>query len=260
MLLILSKLLTTLLNPVGAALLLLACGLLFTFVWRKARAAAVFFACAFAVLLVFSLPITEHLLLRGLEGRYRPQSEYGQASAVVLLGGFTRGRIPPRLFAETTIDANRAFGAVRVWRQGAAPKMMLTGGLLDWTTEESISEADNMLEILSGFFGIDSADVLLDGRAQNTRDNARYTREALEAAGLGLDIILVTSAYHTPRAVAVFEKAGFKVTPAPAGYIANSVFSRKPLLWLPGASSLFSSSIALHEYIGLAAYRAAGWI
>jgi uncharacterized SAM-binding protein YcdF (DUF218 family) len=257
---ILSKLLVTVLNPAGLALALFACGLAFTFVWRRARLSAALFACGFAVLLVFSLPVTGHILIRGLEGRYEPQREYGPASAAVLLGGFTVGKIPPRLYVETNINANRVFGAMRVWRQGQVSKMVLTGGLLEWTTNEFVPEAASMFELLHEHFGVDSADVILESRAQNTRDNARYTREALTEAGLGLDIILVTSAYHAPRAVAVFEKAGFKVTPAPAGYLTDSELSRKPLVWLPDASSLYVSSIALREYMGLAVYKVLGWI
>ena len=257
---ILSKLLVTVVNPVGLTLLFLACGMLFTFVWRKARVAAVFFIGGFALLFAFSLPVTAHFLMRGLEGRYEPRTEYDPASAVVLLGGFTRGNVPPRLYVETNINANRAFGAMRIWKQGAASKMVLTGGLLELTTSGEVSEAVCMFDLLSEHFGMDSADVIFEGMSQNTRDNARYTREALTAAGLGLDIILVTSAYHMPRSVAVFEKAGFTVTPAPIGFFADSNFSIKPLMWLPGTAPVFESSIALREYLGMAVYKALGWI
>jgi uncharacterized SAM-binding protein YcdF (DUF218 family) len=256
----LSMLFVAVFSPVGLALALLVCGFVFTFAWRKTRLAAAFNAVAFALLLAFSLPPAAHSLLRGLEGRYGPRREYGQASALVLLGGFTKGRVPPRLYAETNFDANRAFGAMRVWRQGVAPKMVLTGGLLEWTTNESVSEAASMFELLREHFGVDSAGVIFEEMSKNTKENAQYTREALTAAGLGLDIILVTSAYHMPRAAAVFEKAGFTVTPAPVGYLADSMLSHKPSAWLPSVRALFESSIALREYTGMAVYKIAGWI
>jgi len=260
MLVILSKLLLTLLNPVGFALALLACGLIFTFIWRKERLSAVFFVGGFTILFAFSLPITAHFLMRGLEGRYEPRLEYGSASAVVLLGGFTRGKVPPRLYVETNMNANRAFGAMRVWRRGLVSKMVLTGGQLEWATDQVVSEAQTMFDLLSEHFGVDSADVIFESMSQNTMDNAKYTREALTAVGLGLDVILVTSAYHMPRSVAVFKKAGFSVTPAPIGYFSDKKFSRKPIMWLPGATPLFESSIALREYLGMVVYKALGWI
>jgi len=258
---ILSKILLTLVNPVGFTLLLLVGGMFFLLVSRKTRTAVVLFVCSFAVLLAFSMPITAHFLMRGLEGRYDPQSVYDRpVSAVVLLGGFTRGKVPPRLYAETNMDANRAFGAMRVWRQGVASKLVLTGGLLELTTDEVVPEARTMFDLLSEHFGVDSADVIIESRAQNTKDNAVYTREALTEAGLDLDVVLVTSAYHMPRAAAAFEKAGFTVTPAPTGFFADKDFSRKPFKWLPSVASLFESTIALREYLGMAVYKAAGWI
>jgi len=257
---ILSKMLMTLFNPVGLTLALWALGFLFMFVRRKTRLSTVFFVIGFTVLFAFSLPVTAHFLMRGLEGRYEPRLEYGSASSVVLLGGFTRGKVPPRLYAETNMNANRVFGAMRVWRRGQASKMVLTGGQLEWTTNEAVSEAAVMFDLISEHFGVDSSDVIFESKAQNTRDNAVYTREALTEAGLGLDIILVTSAYHMPRSAAVFKKAGFAVTPAPIGYFSDKYLSRKPLMWLPGAAPLFESSIALREYMGMAVYKAAGWI
>ncbi len=139
-------------------------------------------------------------------------------------------------------------------------KIVMTGGLLEWTTDEAVPEARSMFDLMSEHFGVDSADVILDSMAQNTRDNAVYTREALEAEGLELDIVLVTSAYHMPRSVAVFEKAGFMVAPAPIGYFADKEFSQKPIRWLPTVTSLLESTIALREYLGMVVYKVAGWI
>jgi uncharacterized SAM-binding protein YcdF (DUF218 family) len=257
---IFSKILMTVVNPVGLTLLFMACGVFFSLALRKLRLATAFFFVGFAILLASSMPITAHCLMRGLEGRYEPMNVYDTASAVVLLGGFTRGKIPPRLYPETNMDANRAFGAMRVWKQGVASKMVLTGGLLEWTTDELVPEASSMFDLMGEHFSVDSADVILESMAQNTKDNAVYTREALMAAGLGLDIILVTSAYHMPRSVAVFEKAGFTVAPAPTGYFADKNFSRNPLRWLPSAAALFESTVALREYLGMAVYKIMGWI
>jgi len=264
MLLIISKALSIFLDPAALALILLTVGIVLAFVLRRSRMPAVALVLGgFGVLLVFSSPVTSHFLLRGLEGQYAPSAEYGPASAVVLLGGFTTGKIPPRIHVETNYAANRVFNAVRVLRQqggaGAVP-LVLTGGLLDWINDERVPEASSMFELVNEFFGLDSSDVIIESKAQNTRENALYTKRALEAAGIGGDIILVTNACHMPRSVAVFRKAGFTVTPAPTGYFKNNFVSGKPLTWLPNADALFESSVALHEYGGLAVYKIMGWI
>jgi uncharacterized SAM-binding protein YcdF (DUF218 family) len=261
MLFVISKILAVLIDPVGLTLVFFAAGAAVAFFTRKTKISASLFICGFATIAAFSSPITAHFLMRGLEGQYVPARAYPPADAVVLLGGFTVGRVPPRIHVETNYSANRAFNAVRVYRQSGSPKMVLTGGVVGLISEDVQPEANTMFELLNEHFGIDSSDVVLERRSRNTRENAVYTKELLEDAGLGTDIILVTSAFHMPRSAAVFKKAGFSaVTPAPAGYFQNSAISRKPLTWMPSSTALFVSSIALREYVGIVSYRIMGWI
>jgi uncharacterized SAM-binding protein YcdF (DUF218 family) len=260
MFMIISKILGGLLDPVGLTLLILAAGVFFAVVLRRARAALAFFVCGFSFLLIFSSPLAAYFLMRGLEGQYSPSLEYGAASAVVLLGGSTVGKVPPRVHVETNHAFNRILKAVRVYRDSGSPRLVLTGGIVDYITDEKVPEADAMFELLNQMFGIDTAGVIIENRSKNTRQNAVYTKQAMEDAGLGSDIILVTSAYHMPRSAAVFRKAGFSVTPAPTGYYKNDFPNSKPLAWMPSAGTLFESSIAIREYLGLAAYKAMGWI
>jgi uncharacterized SAM-binding protein YcdF (DUF218 family) len=138
--------------------------------------------------------------------------------------------------------------------------MVLTGGLVDIISDGVIPEADNMFEILNELFGIDTAEVIIENKSKNTRENALYTKKAMDEAGLESNIILVTSAYHMPRSVAIFEKAGFYVIPAPTGFFANDFISAKPLRWLPSSGAMLDSSVALREYFGMIAYRIMGWI
>jgi len=257
----LSKVLAIPLDPVGLALMLLAAGFVCLYILKKGKPARILFISGSSVLLIFSLPVTTHILLRGLEGRYPPVPVYEQASAVVLLGGCTVGKIPPRIYVETNINADRFFHAIRVFRETYSPKLVLTGGLIEFTSNDTIPEAPAMFEFLNEFFGIDTADVILEYEARNTRENAVYAKMALEQAGFGTDIILVTNAYHMPRSVAIFKKAGFeRVIPAPTGYLENERLSLKPFAWLPNPMCLLKSSIALHEYYGLVVYRIMGWI
>ena len=260
MFLIISKVLSVLLDPAALALILLMAGIVMAFLRRSGTLAVVLFLCGFAVLLVFSSPITAHYLMRGLEKQYSPAVEYGPASAVVLLGGATVGKIPPRVHVETNHAGNRVFHAARVFKQSETPVLVLAGGLIELINDEHTPEADAMFELLNELFGIDTANVILDSRSQNTRENALYTRMVMKEAGLGNDIILVTSANHMPRSAAVFRKVGFTVTPAPTGYFENDYVSHKPLRWLPSSEALFKASIAFHEYGGILVYKILGWM
>jgi uncharacterized SAM-binding protein YcdF (DUF218 family) len=257
---IISKLASLIYDPVGLTLLILAASIFFVFFLRRTKIAVFFLICGFLSLLIFGSPAVSRLLMRGLESQYQPLHYYDPASAVVLLGGGTVGKIPPRIHVETNHAANRVIHAVRVFRQSESLRLVLTGGLLEWTTDESVPEARSIFELVNEMFRIKESDVILEDRSKNTRENAVFTKEAMENAGLGNDIILVTSAYHMPRSVAVFKKAGFEVTPAPTGYFKNSFASGKILTWLPNSSNLFDSSIALREYWGMMVYKMVGWI
>jgi len=255
-----SKILAVFIDPVGIMLAFFAVGALAAFFPRWVKMSAALFICGFAALVAFSSPLTAHVLLRGLEGQYLPAPEYAPADAVVFLGGATVGQIPPRIYPEINIAGNRVFNAVRVYRQTKSPKMVLTGGLTELISDEIVPEANTMFELLNEHFGIDTSDVLIENKSRNTRDNAVNTKQVMEEAGMGLNIILVTSAFHMPRAVGVFTKAGFTVTPSPTGYFKNSKFTDKPLNWLPCSKSLFESSIAIREYCGILSYKIMGWL
>jgi len=257
----LSKILAIPLDPVILALMLFAAGFVCLYLLKKGKPARVFFICGSSVFLIFSLPITNHVLLRGLEGRYPQVPIYEQASAVVLLGGGTVGKSLPRIYVETNINANRLIHAARVFRETYSSKLVLAGGTVDLISDDTIPEAYSMAELLNEVFRIDTADMILEYESRNTRENAVYTKMALELAGLGTDIILVTNAYHMPRSVAIFKKAGFeRVIPAPTGYFEHEKSRLTLLNWLPNPMCLVKSSIALHEYYGLAVYWIMGWI
>jgi uncharacterized SAM-binding protein YcdF (DUF218 family) len=66
-------------------------------------------------------------------------------------------------------------------------------------------------------------------------------------------IALVTDAWHMPRAIAAFERAGLTVTPAPTGFILP--VERDLLEWLPSANGLLASREVLREWLALAAGR-----
>jgi uncharacterized SAM-binding protein YcdF (DUF218 family) len=257
----LSKILAIPLDPVSLTLALLAVGFVCFYLLGKKKPAMVLFISGSSVLLFFSLPITSHVLLRGLEGRYPQVPIYEQVSAVVLLGGATVGKVPPRIYVEANNNSNRILHAARVFKETYSSRLVLTGGLIGFMSDDTIPEAYAMFELMNEIFNIDTADMILEYESRNTRENAKYTKMALEQAGFDTDIILVTNAYHMLRSVGIFKKAGFtRVIPAPAGYLENEKFTRKPLNWLPSPTCLVKSSIALHEYYGLVVYRIMGWI
>jgi len=105
--------------------------------------------------------------------------------------------------------------------------------------------------------GLLPADVLSTTRVRNTAEEAHAVAAMLPR---GSRVVLVTSAFHLPRSVRLFERQGLRVIPFPVDFQASGVWAGSPLAdplnWLPSAGGLESSSRALREAIGRTLYRA----
>ena len=118
------------------------------------------------------------------------------------------------------------------------------------------SEADASRVLLNAL-GVPQNLIVTESDSRNTRQNAIFT------AGLAADrgirsILLVTSAWHMPRAVAAFRQTALEVIPAATDY---TYMDPAPLILmiLPQAGGLALSTRALKEYLGLLVYRLRGW-
>jgi len=110
--------------------------------------------------------------------------------------------------------------------------------------------------------------IWLQDQSQNTYEDALYSAEMLHEKGI-TEIILVTSAMHMPRSVALFEKQGLHVIPAPTDFTITeknwqAQMQLKPDLLLlnliPNSSSLSLTTNVFKEYLGMTIYRLRGWM
>jgi uncharacterized SAM-binding protein YcdF (DUF218 family) len=116
-------------------------------------------------------------------------------------------------------------------------------------------EAPPLADLLAGClrdeFHVDT-ELWVEAESGTTWENAERSRALLAPRGIER-VLLVTHAFHMPRAVLAFEHAGFTVTPAPTGLRPRP----RPRLrdCVPSARALQQSALALHEWLGLAWYR-----
>lgn len=114
--------------------------------------------------------------------------------------------------------------------------------------------------IVKGYFisfGIPADRITLEESSKTTAENARFTAETIRP-GPGTQWILVTSAYHIPRAIGAFRKAGFNVIACPAGWRTQGWKDS----WLPESTAtenLRRVDVAIHEWMGLLTYRLSGY-
>lgn len=112
------------------------------------------------------------------------------AEVIVVLGAALRGsRLGPAL-------AERVEAGVAAWHGGLAPLLLMTGAL------EATAMRARAVEL-----GVPVERVLIEHSARTTRENALYCAEILRQRGLTRALV-VTQAYHRPRSVAAFRRAG----------------------------------------------------
>ncbi len=102
--------------------------------------------------------------------------------------------------------------------------------------------------------------LIIESKSKNTYENAIFTKKILDSLKIDGNFLLVTSAYHMPRSLAVFKKAGYKnLTP----YCVNrkSGLRRFTLdhLLLPNPDALFSWQFLIHEWVGYLTYKLKGY-
>jgi len=260
----LSKLLPLLVYPLGLACILLALALIFDKrrVWRRGMMIA-----ALALLWLGSNRWVSYGLARSLEWRHLPVQNTPQAEVIVVLGGGTESADPPRPMTEVNGAGDRVLYAARLYHQGVAPKILVSGGNLDFSTARGETPAEEMADLLA-LTNVPQDAIWLQSDSQNTYEDALYSTQILEKQGIE-EIILVTSALHMPRSLALFEKQGITVIPAPVDFTIteqNWENAFRPgvdefvIYLLPNASSLGLTTNVLKEYIGMLVYGLRGWL
>ncbi len=241
----LHKLLPLLLSPVVVVILLATWGAL-----RKRRGPVLL-----AVLLLYlaSMPMLSKQLIRQVEDGAVRQSAASQppADAVVVLSGMLMTVAASEGVATEWSDFDRFQGGVELYQAGRAPRLIFTAGAIPWRPQ-AIPEG-HYLKRFAERLGVPAANMLVSDLATNTEEEARAIRRLLPQASPR--ILLVTSAYHMPRAAQLFRQAGFDVHPYPVDFLDN-VEETTPMDFLPSAYHLRLTDIAVREMIGRLYYRA----
>lgn len=252
---ILSKFIGGLVSPLMLALLGGLLALLLA--WRGWRRAGIGLALlCLGGLWLASTPWLAWTLAMSLETRYPPVPVQASpaADAVLVLGGAMSAPRPP---AQQHIGfgaaADRVWHAAALYRAGKARWVLLSGGGPPGR-ENVAPEAEAMAEVLR-VLGVPASAMRLEGGSRNTLENALHSLPLVRQVG-ARRVLLVTSALHMPRALAVFQAvfAGSGVTVVPASTDAEALGDEPDAAtaWLPDARSLELSSRGVKEYLGLA--------
>lgn len=238
----LNKLLPIFISPIG----LISALILFGIISRRS-------ALIWTGLISFwlaSLPIISHSLIKSLEGDYEIQNidQIATYDAVVVLSGMIKPiQTQNEIKYEFSEGVDRILAGIALVKNQKAKKLFLTRGLLPW----SIGAPEG--EVLSEFAqanGIPKNKILLTGQVQNTNDEAK---EIAKLIGPDDSIILVTSAFHMPRALTVFQNQNISVAPFAVDFH-HGARKTDILDFLPQAYALKDTSLFFREMIGRAYY------
>lgn len=253
----LSKAFWFFIQPLNLSIFLLLAGAALAAL-RLKRLGSATAAAAVLLLVLCAWTSVGALMLNPLEERFaRPAAMPAHVDGIVVLGGGFEGAINlvrggydlnsgGDRFVETAVLARR-FPDARVLISGGAGTLVLEGE----------ADADTALRLLAAL-GVDQTRLILENRSRNTHENALFSKEIADPKP-GETWLLVTSAFHMPRSVGLFRKVGFAVLPWPVDYRTSGeegigLFRDNPV------DSLQTATMAIREWIGLAAYRATGRI
>jgi len=203
------------------------------------------------LLLAFGLLPLGELLLRPLEARFPVRPTLTAPAGIILLGGAEDARRSGVSgLAEVNDAAERFMAAVALAREYPDARLVFTGG--SGALFGAVPSSAAVAARIFAEAGIPDARVLLEGEARNTAENARLTRELLGPETTG-PWLLVTSAFHMPRAMGAFCAAGWRgVVPYPVDFRGGG-----ELGWDLG-ERLRTLNLAVKEWVGLLAYRLTG--
>jgi uncharacterized SAM-binding protein YcdF (DUF218 family) len=222
---------------------------------RRARAGIWLIAASFVALAILGLSPMGNALMIPLEQRFPPwDAAHGPPDGIIVLGG----AISPDLsLARNEVVLNEAAErltvAAELARRYPNARILFSGGSGELIPGESEAPfAFRLLQTLA----VPRDRILLEDRSRNTFENAVYSKQIAQPMP-GERWLLVTSAYHLPRAVGVFRKVGFPVEPYPVDWRTRGIEDALRPFETVG-DGLRRVDTAVREWVGLAVYWMTG--
>jgi uncharacterized SAM-binding protein YcdF (DUF218 family) len=234
--------------------------------WKRPKVAKTLLVLGFIILFVAGNKYTAFSFTKTLEWKYPPLDDRSIADVIVVLGGGTEPEIAPRKMVEVNAAADRVLYGAKLYKENkAAPVILLSGGDIDFLDQSTSTPAEDMAQLME-LMGIPRKALIIQNQSQNTYEDAEFSCRMIKENKFE-KVILVTSALHMPRSVALFESQGCEVIPAPADFtITQASWER---LWHPSIEEFFLNLLpsythlsmvtkTMKEYFGMFYYKLTG--
>ena len=264
MFVMLSKILPLFVYPIGLVFGLIILALLFR---KRQQFQTNCLLAALVIILISGNSWVSLGLARALEWQHLPPETIPHSDAIVVLGGGTDPLIYPRSEVEINGAGDRMLYAARLYHTGYAPHILLSGGRITWLDGREGSSAEEMAEVML-LLGVPEEALWLQSASRNTYEDALFCSELLAEKGID-SILLVTSAQHMPRSIALFENQGLEVIPLPTDFgvtqadwsqLTQPNLAAQILNLFPSIGNMGTTTGVLKEYLGMFIYRLRGWL
>ena len=230
------KILQEFLLPSVFIFVLILIGIILVFRKKRGKLGKILIILGILFYYLFSITPVADLIISSLERQYQPiqKGDLNKADIIVLLLG---GR---------ESDVLRASEVLRLYflKEGL-PQIIISG--TDPLNPQR-KEAEEVKEFLAER-GIPAENIILEDKSKTTKESAQNLKELLDKE----PFFLVTSAYHMPRSIEVFQKMGMNPFAAPTDFKREKSYNL--LDFFPDAQNLRKSDLAFHEYFGILFYR-----
>ena len=253
-----SKIFWMLASPINLLLIGALAGVLLCFGPRARFGRGLALAAILILFVAATFPLRAALLVP-LENRFpQPPADLEPPYGIVVLGGAISDPMSAAR-GQTIFDegGERITEAVILAKRFPQARVVYTSGtnsVLGGSSNEAARARDLMVAM-----GVARDRVTIEDKARNTDENARFTA-AIVHPEASQRWLIVTSAFHMPRAMGVFEKAGFHPIAYPVSFYTSGRWVDDLSPTFDPLGNLKTFVLALHEWIGLAAYRASGRI
>lgn len=248
--LILSKIVTAILNPLLWIVLVFVWGIFSKNEKRKKR-------CHIAGVIMLLL-FSNNFIINKLFIAYQPEKiELRQEetfSAGILLGGFAgmNKKDNKTYFNES---ADRFIQTAELYKTGHIRKIIIAAGDASILNKKVFREAEFARQQLINL-GIPSGDIFADPDSRNTAENAGNAKRIIDSMHFAPPYLLISSALHIPRAKKTFEKAGLQIKAFPCAYMVTPIekYAFADYI-LPSGGAIRNWSLFLREIVGQLVYK-----
>ena len=247
-----SKILWALVDPSNVVVILSVAGAALAFTrWR--RIGRILAVAGAGGLILFGISPLSKLIISPLENRFPITKIDTRVDGIIVLGGVGLSRKQVSFYD----GGSRIIAAIQLAQKHPGAKLAFSGGNASLLQGGDDTEAD-AAALLFRVAGISSERIILESRSRNTRENALYTKNLVDIK-LGERWLLVTSAFHMPRAIACFRIVGLQVEAYPVDFRTSGDLADILIPFRHFADGLRLTNRAATEWVGLLVYWMMGY-